>query len=67
MNPEQELGDCEWIKSIILEYILNYLQCGYMPHTDQLEGDMMRRIWIFIDTMLDSSNMKRRGYSIILI
>ncbi|RCH82413.1 hypothetical protein CU098_005247, partial [Rhizopus stolonifer] len=37
------------------------LRWGYLPLTDQLEGDMMRRIWRFIDTVFDDSKVTCRG------
>ncbi|CAO3687004.1 unnamed protein product [Rhizopus stolonifer] len=58
----QELEDpaCEWIRSTMLDY-LRLFKYNYMPLTDQTEGDMLRRVWLFIDTLFDDSKIRCRG------
>ncbi|KAI7868615.1 hypothetical protein BDF14DRAFT_1693001, partial [Spinellus fusiger] len=40
---EQTSPACEWLRNIILEYI-RLFRWNYLPLTDQLEGDIMRRV-----------------------
>lgn len=50
----------EWVRKTLLEYFTLF-KWGYLPLTDQLEGDMMRRVWRFIDTVFDDSRIMCRG------
>ncbi|KAL9549077.1 hypothetical protein PS6_006280 [Mucor atramentarius] len=51
---------CEWVRYTVLEYI-KVFKYQYLPLLDQTEGDMMRRIWLFIDTAFDASPIHCRG------
>ncbi|KAI7898517.1 uncharacterized protein BX663DRAFT_442931 [Cokeromyces recurvatus] len=62
---EQESLACEWVRSTLLEYF-NLFKWEYLPLTDQLEEDMMRRIWRFIDTAFDDSKIKYRRCSMLV-
>lgn len=61
----QELSDpgCEWIRSSLLQYI-HLFKCNYLPLSAQTEGDILRRIWFFVDTAFDYSKIDCRGYCI---
>lgn len=63
LDQEQNSPACEWVKYTILDFLALF-KCRYLPLTDQLEGDMMRRVWRFIDTAFDDSNITCRGYGI---
>ncbi|KAI8358555.1 hypothetical protein BD560DRAFT_335052, partial [Blakeslea trispora] len=60
LGTEKDDTDCEWLRNCLLNY-LNLFKCGYLPLTDQTEGDMMRRVWFFIDTAFDTSKISCRG------
>lgn len=62
---KQELSDpdCEWIRSSLIQFI-HLFKCNYLPLSTQSEGDMLRRIWFFIDTAFDDSKIDCRGYHI---
>ena len=57
---EKDDENCEWLRNCVLNY-LNLFKCGYLPLTDQTEGDMLRRIWFFVDTAFDTSHISCRG------
>lgn len=61
----QELSDpgCEWIRSSLFQYI-HLIKCDYLPLSAQTEGDILRRIWFFVDTAFDYSMIDCRGYCI---
>lgn len=50
----------EWAQSTILNTIKLFM-CNYIPLTDQSEGDIIRRIWILLDTVFDHSTIISRG------
>ncbi|KAI9343717.1 hypothetical protein BD770DRAFT_193960 [Pilaira anomala] len=58
----QELSDpgCEWIRSSLLRCI-HLFECNYLPLSAQTEGDILRRIWFFVDTAFDYSKIDCRG------
>ncbi|KAI8095166.1 hypothetical protein BDF21DRAFT_749 [Thamnidium elegans] len=62
---KQELSNpyCEWIRSTFIQYI-HLLQHDYLPLSTQSEGDMLRRIWFFVDTILDDSRIDFRGHCV---
>ena len=60
LEKEETCPAREWIRNTLLDY-LHLFKWGYLPLTDQLEGDMMRRIWRFIDTVFDDSKITCRG------
>jgi hypothetical protein len=49
----------EWAQSTILNTIKLFM-CNYIPLTDQSEGDVIRRIWILLDTVFDHSTIISR-------
>jgi hypothetical protein len=51
---------CEWAKHIALEY-LKLFKYQYLPLSDQTEGDLVRRLRFFIDTVFDASPINCRG------
>lgn len=59
---KEELSDpgCEWIRSSVLQYI-HLFKCGYLPLSAHTEGDILRRIWFFVDTAFDYSKIDCRG------
>lgn len=59
LEKEETCPAREWVRNTLLDY-LNLFKWGYLPLTDQLEGDMMRRVWRFIDTVFDDSKIKCR-------
>lgn len=64
-SVELKTGDldgsaCSWIKRTLLEYF-NLFKCNYLPMTDHSEGDALRRVWLFLDTMFDHSKISCRG------
>ncbi|KAI8883688.1 hypothetical protein K501DRAFT_272433 [Backusella circina FSU 941] len=60
LSEETDCSACEWARCTVLEY-LRLFKYQYLPLLDQTEGDMMRRIWFFIDTLFDSSSIQCRG------
>lgn len=61
LDKEQTCPACEWVRNTLLEYFTLF-KWGYLPLTDQLEGDMIRRVWRFIDTFFDDSKIICRGW-----
>jgi hypothetical protein len=57
---ETACSACEWARYTVLEYI-KLFKYQYLPLSDQSEGDMMRRLWFFIDTVFDASPINCRG------
>jgi hypothetical protein len=49
----------EWAQSTILSTIKLFM-CNYIPLTDQSESDVIRRIWILLDTVFDHSTIISR-------
>ncbi|KAG0934848.1 hypothetical protein G6F57_013189 [Rhizopus arrhizus] len=60
LTEDLDCSACSWIKRTLLEY-LNLFKCNYLPLTDQSEGDVLRRVWIFLDTVFDDSKINCRG------
>jgi hypothetical protein len=58
----EEIGcsACEWAKHTALEYP-KLFKYQYLPLSDRTEGDIMRRLWFFIDTVFDASPINCRG------
>ncbi|KAL7324747.1 hypothetical protein PS15p_209892 [Mucor circinelloides] len=54
LTEDLDCSACSWIKCTLLEY-LNLFKCNYLPLTDQSEGDVLRRVWFFLDTVFDNS------------
>ncbi|KAG0743871.1 hypothetical protein G6F33_010833 [Rhizopus arrhizus] len=50
----------EWAQSTILSTIKLFM-CNYIPLTDQSESDIIRRIWILLDTVFDHSTIISRS------
>jgi hypothetical protein len=61
LDEEQTCPAREWVRNTLLDYFTLF-KWGYLPLTDQLEGDMMRRVWRFIDTVFDDSKIMCRGW-----
>lgn len=59
VNPKPD-PDLYWLKTNI-ESIAYMFISDYLPITDQNERDLMRRLWMFIDTEFDSSVLKFRS------
>lgn len=59
---KEELSNpgCEWIRSSLLQFI-HLFKCGYLPLSAHTEGDILRRIWSFVDTAFDYSKIDCRG------
>ncbi|KAG2191987.1 hypothetical protein INT47_000779 [Mucor saturninus] len=53
LHPVNESAK-EWAQSTILNTIKLFM-CHYIPLTDQTESDVIRRIWILLDTVFDHS------------
>lgn len=51
---------CSWIERTLLEY-LNLFNCKHLPLTDQSQGEVLRRVWFFLDTVFDNSKISCRG------
>jgi hypothetical protein len=51
---------CEWAKDTILSYI-KLFKFQQLPLNNQTEGDMFRRIWFFLDTVLDDCKINCIG------
>ncbi|CEP16334.1 hypothetical protein [Parasitella parasitica] len=60
LTEDLDCSACSWIKRTLLEY-LNLFECNYLPLTDQSEGDFLRRVWFFLDTVFDNSKISCRG------
>lgn len=60
LTQELECPASDWIRNTLLEY-LKLFKCNYLPLTDQSEGDVLRRVWIFLDTVFDDSKISCRG------
>ncbi|OBZ80984.1 hypothetical protein A0J61_10968, partial [Choanephora cucurbitarum] len=60
LTKESSDSSCEWIRSSLLQYI-HLFQCNYLPLSAQTEGDILRRIWFFVDTAFDYSKIDCRG------
>ncbi|CEG67065.1 hypothetical protein RMATCC62417_03540 [Rhizopus microsporus] len=60
LDKEQTCPACEWVRNTLLEYFTLF-KWGYLPLTYQLEGDVIRRVWRFIDTFFDDSKIICRG------
>jgi hypothetical protein len=60
LTEDLDCSACSWIKRTLLEY-LNLFKCNYLPLTDQSEGDVLRRVWFFLDTVFDNSKISCRG------
>ncbi|KAG1474063.1 hypothetical protein G6F56_000588 [Rhizopus delemar] len=60
---KQELSDpgCEWIRSSLLQFI-HLFKCNYLSLSTQTEGDILRRIWFFVDTAFDDSKIDYKAY-----
>ncbi|KAG1580612.1 hypothetical protein G6F47_010490 [Rhizopus delemar] len=50
----------EWAQSTILSTIKLFM-CNYIPSTDQSESDVIRKIWILLDTVFDHSTIISRS------
>jgi hypothetical protein len=61
LNEEQTCPAREWVRNTLLDYFTLF-KWGYLPLTDQVEGDMMRRVWRSIDTVFDDSKIMCRGW-----
>lgn len=61
LDEEQTWRAREWVRNTLLDYFTLF-KWGYLPLTDQLEGDMMRRVWRFIDTVFDDSKITCREW-----
>lgn len=62
LKQEFDPTACEWAKDTVLDYIklFNYQK---LPLNHQTEGDMLRRIWFFLDTVLDDSKIDCTTFS----
>ncbi|KAI8645494.1 hypothetical protein BD408DRAFT_458781 [Parasitella parasitica] len=60
LTEDLDCSACSWIKRTLLEY-LNLFKCNYLPLMDQSEGDVLRRVWFFLDTVFDNSKISCRG------
>lgn len=66
LSKELDCSACEWVWSTGLDYI-KLFKFNHLPPTHQTEGDMLRRIWLFIGTVFDGSNINCFGYITSLI
>lgn len=60
LKQEFDSTACEWAKDTVLNYI-KLFKYQQLPLNHQTEGDMPRRIWFFLDTVLDDSKMNCIG------
>ncbi|KAG1171479.1 hypothetical protein G6F71_006929 [Rhizopus microsporus] len=60
LTQELECPASDWISNTLLEY-LKLFKYNHLPLTDQSEGDVLRRVWIFLDTVFDDSKISCRG------
>jgi hypothetical protein len=60
LTQELECPASDWIRNTLLEY-LKLFKYNHLPLTDQSEGDVLRRVWIFLDTVFDDSKISCRG------
>ncbi|KAI8076666.1 uncharacterized protein B0P05DRAFT_545389 [Gilbertella persicaria] len=51
LTQEVQCPASEWIRSTLLEYI-KLFKYKHLPLTDQSEGDVLQRVWIFLDTVV---------------
>lgn len=49
----------DWIRNTLLEY-LKLFKYNDLPLTDQSEGDVLCRVWIFLGTIFDASKTSCR-------
>ncbi|KAI8376944.1 hypothetical protein BD560DRAFT_303146, partial [Blakeslea trispora] len=40
---QQEASSSEWVRQTLLEFI-HLFECKYLPFTDQIESDLLRRV-----------------------
>lgn len=60
LKQEFDSTACEWAKETVLDFVKLY-KYQKLPLNHQTEGDMLRRIWFFIDTVLDDSKINCIG------
>lgn len=60
LKQEFDSNACEWAKDTVLNYI-KLFKNQQLPLNHQTEGDMLRRIWFFLDTVLDDSKINCIG------
>lgn len=60
LKQEFDSTACEWAKDTVLNYI-KLFKYQQLPLNHQTEGDMLRRIWFFLDTVLDDSKINCIG------
>lgn len=58
IDPYQD-RDVYWLKNT-LQQAADLFETGYIPLTNQTERDLIRRVWGFIDTAYDSSELTFR-------
>ncbi|KAI9254745.1 hypothetical protein EDC94DRAFT_236636 [Helicostylum pulchrum] len=59
IDPYQD-RDVYWLKNT-LQQAADLFETGYIPLTNQTERDLIRRVWGFIDTAYDSSELTFRS------
>ncbi|KAG1038733.1 hypothetical protein G6F43_012645 [Rhizopus delemar] len=60
LKQEFDSTACEWAKDTVLNYI-KLFKYQQLPLNHQTEGDILRRIWFFLDTVLDDSKINCIG------
>lgn len=59
LMEETGCSACDWVRYTMLGYI-KLFKFNYLPLTGQTEGDLMRKIWFFVDTVFDASPINCR-------
>jgi hypothetical protein len=60
LKQEFDSTACEWAKDTVLNYI-KLFKYQQLPLNNQTEGNMLRRIWFFLDTVLDDPKINCIG------
>ncbi|KAK4515609.1 uncharacterized protein ATC70_010560 [Mucor velutinosus] len=59
-NHPQTNPDLEWVRSS-MESCIKLFKHRYLPLADHSEADLLRRVWMFIDTCFDTSKIHCKG------
>ncbi|KAG2233278.1 hypothetical protein INT48_001590, partial [Thamnidium elegans] len=60
LKEELKCTSCEWVRWTILGF-MKLFDCNYLPLNNQSEGDLLRRVWSFVDSVFDYSKINCIG------
>lgn len=62
LTKEQECEACEWVRTTLLDFLKRFKHSRQLVSRDQTKEDLLRRVWVFLDTVLDDSKINCIGY-----